>query len=166
GVGPIARQFAVAAAVFAVLSACGAGPASHGGVPAILSQRGATGQIVASGCDYVLAVKDNQPTLHEDVHQLFMAGLENNFAGREHRSCRTAGRGHGRTEVRHYHLVKVPETLARKHVAFAGLRTVGMVFSERQVGDGPATAETRFYISSLHLKVRAFASLLWSESPG
>ena len=32
-----------------------------------------------------------------------------------------------------------------------------MVFSERQVGDGPPTAETRVYISSLDLKGTAFA---------
>ena len=119
--------------------------------------------IVAQGADYVLAVKDNQPTLHADVRGLFLAGLEDDFAGLEHRYHRTAERGHGRTEERHYHQVKVPEELARKHAAFAGLRTLGMVFSERQVGEEPATAETRFYISSMDLKVTAFAEAVRSH---
>ena len=54
-------------------------------------------------------------------------------------------------------MVKVPVELVSTHAEFKGLKTLGMVFSERQVGDGPATAETRFYINSIDLKVRAFA---------
>ena len=128
-------------------------------------QKGVTRQITAGGGDYVLAVKDNQPTLHADVHQVFLDGLEGDFAGRKHRYHRTTERGHGRTETRHYHLVQVPRSLAGKHPGFAGLRTLGMVFRERQVGEGPPTAETRFYISSLDLQVRAFAEAVrghWS----
>ncbi len=61
--------------------------------------------------------------------------------------------------------MRVPTALARKHPGFAGLRTIGMVFSIRQVGDAEPTAETRFYISSLDLKVTAFAEAVrghWS----
>jgi predicted transposase YbfD/YdcC len=126
-------------------------------IDAIGCQRDFTRRITAGGGDYVLAVKDNQPTLHADVRQVFHDGLETDFAGLEHRSCRTTDRGHGRAETRHYHLVKVPKSLAAKHPGFAGLRTLGMVFSERQVGAGEPAAETRFYISSLDLKVTAFA---------
>jgi len=38
----------------------------------------------------VLTLKDNQGTLYEDVRQLFIDGLDNDFAGVEHHSCRTA----------------------------------------------------------------------------
>jgi predicted transposase YbfD/YdcC len=92
-----------------------------------------------------------------------LAGLEDDFAGLGHRYHKTAERGHGRTEERHYHPVRVPEELARKHAAFAGLRTLGLVFSERQVGEGQATAETRFSISSMDLKVKAFADAVRSH---
>ena len=126
-------------------------------IDAMGCQKAIAAQIIAKGADYVLAVKDNQPTLHADVCQVFVDGLENDFAELEHRQHKTSERGHGRVETRHYHLVKVPAVLATKHADFQGLKTLGMVFSERQVGDGPATAETRFYISSLDLKVRAFA---------
>ncbi len=60
-------------------------------------------------------------------------------------------------EARHYHRVRVPAALARKHAEFVGLKTVGGVFSERQVGHAEPTAETRYYISSLAPDVQAFA---------
>jgi predicted transposase YbfD/YdcC len=122
-------------------------------------------EIVAGGADYVLAVKDNQPTLHDDVQRVFLEALENDFAGVAHRYHHTKDEAHGRTEERHYHIIEVPDDLARKHARFAGLRTLGMVFSQRQVGDGPEGVETRFYISSMGLKVKAFAEAVrghWS----
>ena len=117
------------------------------------------------GADYVLAVKENQPTLHDDVQRVFLEGLENDFKGLAHRYHHTTERAHGRSEERHYHVIEVPEELARKHSQFMGLRTLGMVFSQRQVGDGPESMETRFYISSMRLKVKAFAEAVrghWS----
>ena len=128
-------------------------------------QKQIAAEVVAAGADYVLAVKENQPTLYADVRRVFLDGLEEDFAGLEHRYRYTADLGHGRAEERHYHVVPVPEYLAEKHAAFAGLRTLGMVFSERRVGDGPAEAETRFYISSLRPQVKAFAEAVrghWS----
>jgi predicted transposase YbfD/YdcC len=122
-------------------------------------------RVVAGGGDYVLAVKENQPTLYADVQRVFLDGLADDFAGREHRYRRIEGRGHGRTETRHYHQVAVPDEVAAAHGDFAGLRTLGMVFSERQVGDGPVELETRFFISSLGLGVKAFAEAVrghWS----
>ncbi len=62
-------------------------------------------------------------------------------------------------------MVAVPPELAARHADFAGLQTLGMVFSERRVGDGLVEAETRFYISSLRPKVKAFAEAVrghWS----
>jgi predicted transposase YbfD/YdcC len=126
-------------------------------IDAMGCQKQIAADIVAGGGDYVLAVKENQPALYTDVQRLFLDGLEDDFAGLEHRSARTIEQGHGRSEERHYHIVAVPEHLAAKHAEFAGLRSLGMVFSERQVGDGPLACETRFYISSLPAEVKAFA---------
>jgi predicted transposase YbfD/YdcC len=127
-------------------------------IDAMGCQKRIAADIVAAGGDYVLAVKENQPGLYADVERVFLGGLEDDFAGLEHRYHHTAERGHGRTEERHYHVVAVPEELADAHAEFAGLRTIGMVFSERQVGDGPVAVETRFYISSLRPQVKAFAA--------
>jgi predicted transposase YbfD/YdcC len=134
-------------------------------IDAMGCQKAITERIIDDGGDYVLAVKENQPTLYADVQQVFLDGLEDDFAGQAHRYHHTTETGHGRTETRHYHIVEVPKALASKHAGFKGLRTLGMVFSERQVGDGPVTAETRFYINSIDLKVKAFAEAVrghWS----
>jgi predicted transposase YbfD/YdcC len=134
-------------------------------IDAMGCQKRITEEIVAGGADYVLAVKENQPTLHEDVQRVFLEALENDFKDLTHRYHHTKEEAHGRTEERHYHIIKVPEELAQKHSQFVGLRTLGMVFSQRQVGNGPEALETRFYISSMSLKVKAFAEAVrghWS----
>lgn len=134
-------------------------------IDAMGCQKRITEEIVAAGADYVLAVKDNQPTLHDDVRRVFTEALDDDFRGLAHRSLHTKEKAHGRTEDRHYHVIEVPEALARQHSQFAGLRTLGMVFSQRRLGDGPETLETRFYISSMGLKVKAFAEAVrghWS----
>jgi predicted transposase YbfD/YdcC len=134
-------------------------------IDAMGCQKQITADIVAAGGDYVLAVKENQPTLYADLQRVFGDGLEEDFPGLEHRYYHTAEQGHGRTEERHYQIVTVPEPLAAKHAEFTGLRTFGMVFSERQVGAGPVVGETRFYISSLRPQVKVFAGAVrghWS----
>jgi predicted transposase YbfD/YdcC len=110
-----------------------------------------------AGADYILALKDNQETLAADVQQLFVDGLEEDFAGREHHEYQTSDDNHGRVETRTYHVLPVPKELAQRHADWRGLRSVGMVFSECQVGAQEATCETRFFISSLAPKVKTFA---------
>ena len=117
-------------------------------------QKNIASQIHDAGGDYVLALKENQGTLYEDVQQLFIDGLENDFATIEHRGYRTVDDDHGRVESRHYHVVPVPAELAQRHDGWEGLRSLGMVFSERQVGAEEPSCETRFFISSLPPKVK------------
>jgi predicted transposase YbfD/YdcC len=45
-------------------------------VDAMGRQKEIAAKIIAGGGDYVLAVKDNQPQLHEDIDACFTAGLE------------------------------------------------------------------------------------------
>ena len=127
-------------------------------IDAMGCQKEIASTIIAGGGDYLLALKDNHPTLANDVTDLFCAGLENDFAELEHRSCQTEDDDHGRRETRHYHVVKAPEDLLQKHPHWEGLRTLVMVFSERQVGEAEPSAETRFYLSSLPLQVKKIAA--------
>ena len=120
-------------------------------------QKNIAAEIRQAGADYVLAVKDNQPTLHEDIRQVFSDGLDNDFAGLEHHYHSTEERGHGRIDKRCYHVLEVPEALAEKHAEWKDLRSIGMVFSERQEGDKEPSMETRVFISSLPAKVKRFA---------
>lgn len=126
-------------------------------IDAMGCQKTIAAQIDDAGADYVLALKENQETLYNDVQELFVEGLENDFADIEHHYYRTVEEDHGRLETRHYHVVPVPEELAERHSAWQGLHTLGMVFSERQVGQEEATCETRFFIASIAPKVRTFA---------
>lgn len=107
--------------------------------------------------DYVLAVKDNQPTLHVDIRELFTEGLDTGFAGMEHHSYTTVDKSHGRLETRVYHIVAVPPTFAEQHAEWEGLRSVGMVFCERQEGTKAPSLETRVFITSLRPRVKTFA---------
>jgi hypothetical protein len=52
-------------------------------IDAIGCQKAIAAEIDDAGADYVLALKENQETLYTDVQQLFLDGLENDFAGLE-----------------------------------------------------------------------------------
>ncbi len=108
------------------------------------------------GADYVIGLKGNQGTLYDDVSAFFIGCLDSDFAGVPRRYLKTADHAHGRHETRHYTVVAVPEALRRRH-GWRGLRSLGMVYTERQVGDGAPADETRFFLSSLPPRVRAFA---------
>ena len=126
-------------------------------IDAMGCQKTIAAEIQQAGADYVLAVKDNQPTLHDDIRQVFGDGLDNDFADLEHHCHRTLDHDHGRVEKRVYHIVPVTKELAKRHADWEGLRSIGMVFSERQEGDKEPSLETRVFISSLRPKVKTFA---------
>ncbi len=132
-------------------------------IDAMGCQKTIAAAIREAGADYVLAVKDNQPTLHDDIREVFTNGLDNNFADMGHHRYRTEEKGHGRVETRVYDLMPVPKELAERHGDWKDLRSMGMVFSERQEGDQEPTIETRFFISSLPAKVKTFARAVRSH---
>src|SRR5262249_57007602 len=61
-------------------------------------QKDVAAQIIEGGGDYVLAVKDNQPTLHAEVEQAFEAALESDDPRLRQHTAEEAG--HGRQERR------------------------------------------------------------------
>jgi len=126
-------------------------------IDAMGCQKEIAAQIKDRGADYVLALKENQPTLYEEVHSMFAKGLESNFRGMKHQECQTKDNNHGRTETRSYHLVRPSKEWLAMHPEWKGLKTLGMVCCERQVGDAEPTGEVRFFITSLALNVTEFA---------
>lgn len=126
-------------------------------IDAMGCQKDIAATIREADADYVLAVKDNQPTLHDDIRQVFSAGFDNDFAGLEHHQYCTEERGHGRVETRVYHIVAVPAELAERHADWQGLRSIGMVYSERQEKGKEASMETRVFITSMPPRVKKFA---------
>ena len=68
---------------------------------ALFCQRQLCQQVVAAGGDYLFVVKDNQPTLAEDLRLLFDPPLPT-LPLRDRREARTVDSGHGRSrEIRH-----------------------------------------------------------------
>jgi predicted transposase YbfD/YdcC len=105
--------------------------------------------------DYVLAVKDNQPSLHETIHQAFMAHAEEDFTDPDLRRLKTVERGHGRDEIREYYIAPAPKAL---QTTWKDARSIGMVCRSRtRVVTGDETDEVVYYVSSLSPKVKQFA---------
>ena len=107
-------------------------------------------QIVDQGADYVLAVKENQPHLLEDITLFFDLSAQNDFAKVDHTYHRTVNGGHGRIEVRECWAIAGEDSLSflRGAAYWSGLTTIVMVRCRRQA-DGKSSEETRYYISSL-----------------
>lgn len=106
--------------------------------------------IVEQEADYVLALKGNQGTLHQDVQDLFVYAQEIGYRDVAHDFDRTVDKGHGRLEIRQHWTISEPDFLAYLDPkgVWTGLQSIGMIEAARWVGD-QVSHETRYYISSL-----------------
>lgn len=115
-------------------------------------------QIVHQGAQYVLAVKENQERLYQDITDTFRYAERTEWHGVDHERHRTVDGAHGRIEERQYWVIRDPDVLAYldpKH-AWVGLAAIGMVTTERSAMEG-AEAERRYYILSGTPTAPAFA---------
>ena len=112
--------------------------------------------IVAGGADYVLAVKDNQPTLSDGVREFFEDQMEDDFARTKVSRHQTDEQGHGREELRSYYVCSVPDDLPDRG-RWTKLMAIGMVISDTLRG-GKASLEIRYYILSKMMSARRFAA--------
>lgn len=119
-------------------------------VDAIGTQTEIAKEIVDGGGDYLLAVKENQGNLFEDIQYLFAVDAGHGFAHVEHNYAKTVNKGHGRIETRECWAIEQAEYLAliRKHEQWKGLRSIVRIISHRQIGEKVET-QTRYFISSL-----------------
>jgi predicted transposase YbfD/YdcC len=130
-------------------------------IDAMGTQKAIAAQIVDSEADYVLALKGNQETLHQEVITYIDEQSQNDFADAKARRHMSQETGHGRAEIRSYIQMPVPEDL-RGLELWKGLKSLGMatLVCER---DGKETIETRYYISSLPVSVKQFAHAVRSH---
>jgi predicted transposase YbfD/YdcC len=112
--------------------------------------------IIAGGADYVLAVKDNQPTLADGVREFFDDHALDDFARVKVSRHETEERGHGRDEVRSYYVCPVPDDLPDAS-RWKNLKAIGMTINDT-MRDGKPTLELRYYILSKKLSARRFAA--------
>ena len=117
-------------------------------IDAMGCQRAIAAQIEAQEADYVLGLKGNQGTLHEDVVLLFDE-QQGDFAGCQvtvHHSCE---KDHGRLETRRVVATEQIAWLQDGH-DWPGLRSIAKVESRRELlAEGKVEEETRYYLSSL-----------------
>ena len=114
--------------------------------------------IIAQDADYVLSLKGNQGTLHQDVKDLFAHAFETQFQDIKHDFHQTLDNGHGRQEIRRCWTISDPDFLTfinPKH-KWAGLQSIGLVEAERHLAD-TVTKESRFFIASLDGQAAQFA---------
>ncbi|MDB5393791.1 MAG: Transposase [Rhodospirillales bacterium] len=107
---------------------------------AMSCQRKIAQQVIDQGGDYVLALKGNQETLHDDVRR-FLDDPET-----ELRSASEADKGHGRIETRTASVSTDIGWLQDSH-DWPGLRAIGKITATREI-NGKTTTETRCYLLS------------------
>lgn len=115
-------------------------------------QKDIAAQIVAGGGDSLLAVKDNQPRLFEDIEAMARAALETDYAGLSRWA--TDERSHGRREFRFGYVMDDLSGI-RDRGLWNGLASVVCVVSGREV-NGKESSEVKYYISSRRGSGRMF----------
>ncbi len=124
-------------------------------IDAMGCQKNIVSELVNNGADYVLGLKGNQNSLHDDLRLFFEDARKTGFKDVEKDFHKTVDGDHGRIETREYWTVKDVDWLNKRH-NWEKLKTVAMVESKRCVGK-EETTQIRYYISSLEGGAKEFA---------
>ena len=111
--------------------------------------------IVAGGADYCLAVKANQPTLHQGIIDFFDDHLDDDFARTPVRRHTTNEKGHGREEDRFYFTCPIPDDLPDAD-RWKDLKAIGIAIS-RTNRNGKDCGDVRYYILNRYVTGKRFA---------
>jgi len=129
-------------------------------------------EIIESDADYVLALKGNQETVHNEV-KVFLdqtlaqrqvqrpPGAKLPKAAARLEFLETVEKDHGRFEIRRFYQSAELDWFADLG-KWEGLKSVGMVESVREV-EGESQIERRYFLSSLPLGVKTFARAVRSH---
>lgn len=115
-------------------------------IDAMGCQRDIAAKIIDREADYMLAVKDNQPTLLADIVATFDQAAEAPVAAAVLDYHETHDKGHGRTEVRRCWTTEDLTRISRRD-QWEQLASLVLVESERTV-NGKTSIERRHYITS------------------
>lgn len=118
--------------------------------------------IIAAKADYLLAVKENQPTLHAEVESYFASAPDTELD-----AFQSLDKAHGRLEIRTHTVSKAVDWIGSPR-AFPGARrfpdlaVIAMVEARIERQD-KISLERRYYISSRALSAAAFAEAVRSH---
>jgi predicted transposase YbfD/YdcC len=116
-------------------------------IDAIGTQKNIAESIVNAGADYVLSLKENHPTLLEDVSLYFeeeILSQSKNTLQQSGQYTKTAEKSHGRYEVRECYTTQQIEWLEGAK-DWAKLRGLGLIVSSRQIVGAQAVSLTKQY---------------------
>lgn len=112
-------------------------------IDAMGCQKAIAQEVVKGGAEYILALKDNHPRLHEEVR----LWLDTEIAQGRLSQQETVDKDHGRIEIRRYALSDEIAWLEQQS-EWAGLQAIGRVESIRIIGE-TTTTERRYYLCAL-----------------
>jgi predicted transposase YbfD/YdcC len=104
-------------------------------------------KIVDKGADYVLSLKENQPTLYQDVVSIFEQGKQNQYKNMINKQKIEKVFSHGRVETRRYTLI-IPREQQLFGLRWPHFKGVGMVEVKRTVNNQVENSK-RFFLTSL-----------------
>ena len=137
---------------------------------AMNTQRAIAAQVTKAGGDYVLAVKDNQPTLFDRVVRNVDDLILDRFKGVPHTAADDAEGGHDCIERRQVYATDQLDWLTDgQRAEWAGLRSVVTVQSTRTLGNGKVESFRRYFMSSLPPDAAGLGRLVrnhWPPSGG
>lgn len=133
-------------------------------IDAMGTQRTVAAQIIEQHGDYALALKENQGTLYENVKDTFALAQKEAFRDVEYQFSETIEKAHGRVEIRKHWIIDGQTYLGYLDAEgkWKGLRAIGMMVSQRRIGE-EVTTQTRYYLLSFARDVRRFASSIRSH---
>lgn len=106
-------------------------------IDAMGAQKDIASEIIKGNGDYVLALKGNQETLHDDVELFFKEEVltkDKKELEKENKYFKTLDNSHGRFEKREYYVHNDIEWLSQKY-QWPGLSGIGLCVSERTEGE-------------------------------
>jgi len=132
-------------------------------IDAMGCQKTIAAALVDGGADYVLALKENPPTLRAEVEAAFEFPRGTGARKKDIETCREESQGHGRHEVRCVTVRRNVECITESD-DWKGLRSLVRVERERTMG-GKTSHETAYYLSSLNESAARMAKCIrthWS----
>lgn len=133
-------------------------------IDAMGCQREIVKKIIEKDADYVIAVKKNQPTLYEQVEQVFKQAIRNHGEGLKISSFNSKELNRGREEIRNYLMISDVSVQIDSLKKWQNLTSIGMVESVRVLA-GKTSVEIRYFISSLENDAQKLAEAIrghWS----
>ncbi|MCP4181918.1 MAG: ISAs1 family transposase [Hyphomicrobiales bacterium] len=127
-------------------------------IDAMGCQRKICQQIMAQKGDYVIGLKGNQGSLHEDVELFFDEQRERRIGESFIRENQTVDGDHGRLETRKYAVCSHIDWLNQRH-KWPGLQSVIMVEYSREI-KGKTKTRRRYYISSLNVEPEEISRII------